>query len=297
MIPINIEKLTDGILLIGIGILFLLSNLGIIHWSIWGAIINLWPLILIIIGTNILLKNKPLVVAATWILFFAILVTYGFLFQEKHEERSIAANEVFSVIKTEETTHGKASLNIGGTNLNITSDGRHLIHASINPSLIKSDLQFRNNKQEAVLRFDTIKSSVSHIGSSSEHYTFKLNDTMIWQVDAKVGAVSGDLDFSSLLIEKLDLSVGAGNLHLIFGDLHEKSDIKISAGASNIDILLPEDAGVKLKLNGLVSKGNVESLGWQKIDDFYYSPAYHTAESKLHFDISMGVGRLNVDLK
>ena len=44
-----------GLILIIIGIVFLLQNLGYISGGAWGVI---WPAILIVMGVNILLKRK-----------------------------------------------------------------------------------------------------------------------------------------------------------------------------------------------------------------------------------------------
>lgn len=84
----NIEKLTNGIILIGIGILFLLINLGVIHfhWSIFHVLLQLWPLILIVVGINLILKNRYIVVIITWLLFFAAIITYGFVSQKNNVE-------------------------------------------------------------------------------------------------------------------------------------------------------------------------------------------------------------------
>ncbi|SNS04121.1 hypothetical protein SAMN05446037_100383 [Anaerovirgula multivorans] len=293
----NIEKLTNGIILIGIGILFLLSNLGMIHWSIFHVLLQLWPLILIVVGINLILKNRYIVVIITWLLFFAAIITYGFVFHEKFEAGITATNETFTIVRQEETTEAKLDLNIGAAKVSLDSKTGHLIYASINPQRIKSNVKYRNNQKEAVIQFDHIKLAEKNISSISDHYQFSLNDDVIWHIDADMGASSGDMDFSSIQVKKLDLDVGASNLNLKFGDTyHDVSEIDIDAGASNIDIILSKTSGVKLKLDGLVSKGNVEVLGWQKTGDYYYSPNYQEAASKLHFDVSMGVGKFGIGL-
>ncbi len=48
------------IILIGAGVIFLLANLGIIPSNPWPLIWNLWPVILIVIGLDILLGRRSL---------------------------------------------------------------------------------------------------------------------------------------------------------------------------------------------------------------------------------------------
>lgn len=298
MILINIKKLTNGMILIGIGLLFLLRNLGIIQWSPFSVLIELWPLIFIVLGINILFKNKMLIVIITWLLFFLAIIAYGFFFENKYPSKNSAINETFTVTKEEETTEAKMDLNLGAAKIRLDSKTNHLIYASINPKGIKSDITYKNNQKKAVILFDSIQTSGKIVNTSLEDCQFSLNNDVLWEIHSELGAVSGEMDFSSLKVKKLDLDIGAGDLKLLFGDAYDyESDIEISAGASNINLVLPKNAGVKLKLEGLVSKNPLTSLGWEKNGDTYYSPNYQDANSKLSIDIDMGVGRLDVNLQ
>ncbi len=73
-----------GILFILIGVLWILENLNILNFQ-WKFLIiglmDLWPLTLVVIGINILIKNKT-VEKGIWILFFIILLGYSFFLQE-----------------------------------------------------------------------------------------------------------------------------------------------------------------------------------------------------------------------
>ncbi len=46
--------LVGPVILIALGILFLLSNLGLLGWGVWEVIIRLWPILLIAVGLDIL---------------------------------------------------------------------------------------------------------------------------------------------------------------------------------------------------------------------------------------------------
>lgn len=52
------SKVLWGLLLIVIGALILLDNLGVIFFDVSDFIVTWWPLILIIIGVNIILNNR-----------------------------------------------------------------------------------------------------------------------------------------------------------------------------------------------------------------------------------------------
>lgn len=56
------------------GVLLLLENFGLIRHIFWSSIIRYWPVILIILGLEMLLERKFI-----WILFFLLLFLIGFI--------------------------------------------------------------------------------------------------------------------------------------------------------------------------------------------------------------------------
>src|SRR5919199_1404794 len=77
--------------LIGLGILFLLGNLGSLSWGAWEAIFRLWPILLVGGGLEILIGRRSpaaslavalvtvvLMVAGAWLLSTSTIGSYGF---------------------------------------------------------------------------------------------------------------------------------------------------------------------------------------------------------------------------
>lgn len=74
-------SLVGPIILIGLGIIFLLNNLGVMTGDIWDTILRLWPVLLIAIGLDGFLRRKGLV-ASTLIIAVGVvflLSNYGYL--------------------------------------------------------------------------------------------------------------------------------------------------------------------------------------------------------------------------
>ena len=63
------ERTIGGLILVFIGIFWLLTNFGIITWSLFGVMFRLWPLILIVIGINVIFRDRVWVSYITWGLF------------------------------------------------------------------------------------------------------------------------------------------------------------------------------------------------------------------------------------
>ena len=63
-----------GVVLVFIGTILLLETLGILPWNLWAAMWRLWPVLIVIIGLSILLRNgNPVVVG----LLVAIILGAG----------------------------------------------------------------------------------------------------------------------------------------------------------------------------------------------------------------------------
>ena len=56
--PARRGGLAGPILLIGFGLLLLLSNLGYISGSIWNILLRMWPVILIVAGIDLLIGRR-----------------------------------------------------------------------------------------------------------------------------------------------------------------------------------------------------------------------------------------------
>lgn len=72
-----------GIILILIGLVWLLNNLNIFSFAIFRvfflSLSKLWPLLLIGLGINILLRKKKALKILTWLVIIAVILIYGFL--------------------------------------------------------------------------------------------------------------------------------------------------------------------------------------------------------------------------
>ena len=68
-----------GMFVIGMGVLWLLRNLGIIGDSIIWAMIVLSPLILVVIGISIIFDNNIVLKILCWTVFFVAVCGYSYL--------------------------------------------------------------------------------------------------------------------------------------------------------------------------------------------------------------------------
>lgn len=74
----------SGLILIALGIIFLLTNFGLVSWSIFGFLWHFWPVLLILAGLKMMASGSQLgralveiitVFAVAYILLYALFIT------------------------------------------------------------------------------------------------------------------------------------------------------------------------------------------------------------------------------
>lgn len=287
-----------GVFLITIGIIWVLVTTGVISWSIFNALIVLWPLILVLIGVNIIFRSNEIIKAAAWILFLAVLVSYGYFYgggRIKHEGMTEAKN--VSIEKIADIQKGKLKIKLGGTSLTLDSDTSKLLEAEIrDPEVIYSE-----NTQNGISEI-TFSKKVYNITSfntevNSRINKFHLNNQITWDIDMDTGAVDGDFDLTGLVVDKIKLDTGAANMNIKLGGKSQHQDIEINAGASKIEFTVPSNAGIRVKMDGALNSTNLDGPDWEKKNGYNYSKGYDQAEVKIDMDVDMGVGRFTVNFK
>ncbi len=287
------NKIFFGLALVVLGVVLLLVNLGYFSPGIIFRLFHLWPLILVIIGINILFRKskfKTYITWISWIAFFSIVIVYS-LFGSNPEGSRIIDDRVV-IEKLEETEFGKFDLDIGASTLNINSTDTDLLVAEISGRELNYRKDFSNHNQLASIKFYSKEFNIIDIQNEPSRYDFYLNKDVVWDLDVDLGAMSGKMDLGDVPVRSLDLDSGAVDLALVLSDKHD-TKVSIDSGASNLSIEIPKSVGLKIKMDTALSSTNIDDLGLVKDGDYYTSTNYDTAKVRIDMDIDMGVGNID----
>jgi N-terminal domain of toast_rack, DUF2154/Cell wall-active antibiotics response 4TMS YvqF len=124
-------------------------------------------------------------------------------------------------------------------------------------------------------------------------WDLRLNDAMPTDLRVQMGGGVSDLDLDSLTLTGLNLDVGAGATTVdLTGDWERDLSAVVRGGAGELTVLLPSQAGVRVRAGTGLGRVNVDGL--RKQGEAYVNDAYGNSDVSLEVNVSGGVGQINL---
>ena len=241
------------ILLVGVGIIWLLSNLNIIQPVSVGSLIKFWPVILIVLGIDILFSRQyPWIGAVVGVLAVAGVI----VFLISAPKLGYTAG---SGVRTE--TFATAAEGVESVEYNLeTASYPVTIQALDNQSnlLVSADVTY-----QGTFRYDesgtTNKTiSMSQYNDSGNWFVFDFNPSnWIIELSPKVptdiningGSGSIDMDLRGIQLEELRGDFGSGSTQIVLPESDKKYAAEIQSGSGSVRIDLPSETTMVLTLD------------------------------------------------
>ncbi len=298
-----------GLLFLVFGLLVLINNFSTLDFG-WPTIWKFWPAVFIFWGISLMLKNelfKNLLAAfAAIVLAVTLFATFKSAFGAFDSFLRFEGNGIKITVDGESTTNffsesydtttSNAVLNFkaGAGNFKINGTTDNLFSAFTETHKDNNyELNRLTEDDKVILDFSMEKARFNIMnGKVKNKAEIKLNPAPVWNLKFDVGAASTLLDLRPFKVKNLDVNIGAASLKIYLGDLYNDSRVNISAGASSIDLEVPESVGCVIKIDAALSSKKFP--GFEKRDESYYSPNFDEAEKKIIIQIDSGVSSIKV---
>jgi hypothetical protein len=306
------NSVSRGLLFIILGVIFFLINFGILSWNFWVSVIDLWPLILILVGISLFFK-KRLPFSLILLVFLIALAGYSLIFGERyapwdslryklpHYSGSGITNSDNSMSTdaslTSDVTKAELKINLNGAIINIGSldplnSQSQLCQGSYTwKNMFGGQPEFGTQQEGDTMRINLSSNMRGGIKNSLE---LNLSSKVKYFLDINAGAVDGNLDFSQLEVEKFNLKTGASKYTLQFGDNGLTTEGKINSGVSDITLMIPENAGLHVHFDGVACETDFMGSGLLLDNKEWSSPGYDLAKTKINLDISCAAGSVHL---
>lgn len=285
-----------GILFIVIGILILLDNLGVLSIyleRIW----FLWPVAIIGIGISLLSVRSTLlrILSLIFVLAVCSVVAYILVSPQAVSIDSSGVPQKISVSSTsKDLRSAEVVVDAGAARINLSSDKNVLlVDASLESDWLS--LQHTSTRRDGVqlVNISTDTKRTFWIGSYRNDLDVTLGRTLPTSLTIKAGASQLKGDLSDVRISRLVLKMGASDINLRVGDRLARQDIEIDAGASNVVLYMPADAGVRVRSESGLTHVNLE--GVNKISDsIYESDDFANSSNQIIVEAKLGVSNFTI---
>jgi hypothetical protein len=290
-----------GVFLISVGILILLRNYLNFDFEL-GEIWKMWPLVFILIGVNLMIKNimvKSVVSAVTaFVLALALYASVAGLLGWIRDEAEFRFDEGEYELSEYMMPYREG---IKNASLNVEAGAGSFIIYDTTGMLFRANVEGRNNRYDLVsdttdLRADLFfKMKKTRVFNKSRNRVeINLNTEPAWDLSFKIGAAAVDFDLSQYKIGKFNIDMGAASLKLRLGSINNESRVNITAGASSIDIQVPENTGCEINTDVSLSSRNFR--GFTKIsENLYRTDNFKDSDEKIFLDIKSGMSSISVN--
>ncbi len=296
------RSLIGPLILIVVGALFLLSNLGFLPWGFWGTLWQFWPVILVLIGIELLFgRFHPWLGAIVAVVIVAVVIALSVAMAGGLVQPLVVQQgEVERVVEEMGTlTSGTVELEFGAGDISVAAlpvDSANLVEADITPGTTGSrlDRRFSQSNGEGNLRLRTEDGFRVPTGRIiGDSWDVKLNSRLPLDLRVKTGASQTLLNLTELNLSELRIDVGASSAEIKM-PAAGSTKAAIKAGAASVNVAIPQTMAAKIRAKGGLSSIDIDQSRFPKQGSYYISSNWDSSTDRVELEIDSGVASVSV---
>ena len=292
--------------MVAAGVVLLLQNLDLIGWGFWLEIWRFWPVLLVAVGVNIMLGRRlPWLATAIVVALVCGSAVWAALLAESGRDTVVA--RISKVLG--ETSRLDMAIDISFGRLTIDSlpsDSPNLVEWSLEAPCGGAATSFNRHGDAATL--DVTMDPGSFACQWGVDWRVSLSRVPDVYIDIDTGASSIELDLTDLRVPVLNVNAGAASVLIKMPADAGPAEAVISAGASSIDVRIPDGVPARIlndsalssldvssrfqSLRGAFSEG--QTVMRRDPDEIFQSPGYREAENRVSIELNVGVSSVSV---
>lgn len=279
------------------GVVALLVNTGAIPVDRLILLINLWPLILIVIGLEVIVRRTlhgaGAEVAAAAIVVLAIIGATAYVAVNPsplatHEEdvkASLGALKQASL----EVDAGSASITVSSSDL-----GADLYHAHISYPGPKPDVKLDTSTGE--LSISQRSNSPFGLEAGRFSLTIQLNSGIPWTISENTGSSHDTINVLQLKVSRIEIKTGASLEDLTLGPPAGIVPVEINGGALTVHVHRVSGTEASISVSGGAVSLNADGHSSHGIGDLHYESAgFSGASDGYKIEVNGGASTVTLD--
>ncbi|MEZ4729788.1 MAG: DUF5668 domain-containing protein [Caldilineaceae bacterium] len=291
-------SLFGPIILIGLGVLLLLSNLGVLNLNLWELVFRFWPLFLVAAGLDLLLGRRANSGALVALVLVVGLVIGG-IWLGYVQTNAFEGGQGQTVAQSlEGATHATVAIESSVSQMQIEAGatGERLVEGSIalhNNEELQTEFQQTEDTAYYTLRSDSRSFILPNFGRREDGlWNLHLNANVPTALAVSTGVGSATLDLELLELTDLEVSTGVGEVEITLPG-RGNFEATIEGGVGAIVVLVPDTLAAQIDANAGLGSVHVEGDYLQR-DGEYSSPDFNTADDRVTLTVDGGVGAITI---
>lgn len=248
--------------LIGVGVTALLVNTGVISWDSLARIAGLWPVLLIVIGAELIVSyTAPRPIALPVNISISTLATIGALvLMVSGASWPLGSWWPVASLQTitrsgplPQTSQAQLNVNYGAAQVTIHAD-------SIGTDMYRARLTYAGNPAPSV--WVDSASGTLHVDRGArgpfqvmpagghEQVDLVLSDRIPWSITLNAGASQQTLDLRGLTVSRMQINAGASSMEIDLPKPSGSIPVAINGGAMSVHMLAPSQSAVQVVADG-----------------------------------------------
>ena len=249
------------VILLGAGVIWLLSNMKMISTSNLWILFELWPVLIVMAGLDLLFARRLPLVGA----LFGLLIIAGVVYVLLNgsalglEERSEPRTERFTVDMGEAVSVDlDLNLSTQETVVNVLDDSTNLLEAEIGHvgeiELIVSGTEEKFIDLQQVGVESWFAWALPDEKGNQLTWEVYLSPDVPFDLDVDAGTGSSELDLSGVRLDQLRYDGGTGATTILLPASSEGYDTYIEGGTGSMEIVFPAESSLTVRLDAGTGK-------------------------------------------
>jgi hypothetical protein len=286
------------LVLIGLGALLLADNLGWLPAGLWPALAQLWPVLIILLGLDLLFGRRSAGRVS------AVLVVGGLL---------VAGALTWAAVRASQLPPGdtqplsQPALQAERLDVRLRFDAGELHVAALGAADLALEGAAHNGPGETVRQDYTVADAVGRLTlaqsthpliapflaarHASARWEVGLNADLPLTLDVRTGAATTTLDLSGLNLDALTLRAGVGQTDVTFPARAARA--AVTTGVGDTTLTLPAGMPARITVQSGLANVSVPAR-FSRADRVYTTPGFDPDGEFLELEVNAGLGRVTV---
>jgi hypothetical protein len=287
--------------LILVGVFALLINARVIPAERLDRLADLWPLILIVIGLEIVVRRALQGTAAELAAVLIVLLAIGgaAAYVALGPATMAGGQTLDAAGKVGSLDHAAVHIEVGAANTTVQGS------SDIGDDLFRAHFDYSGPKPEVRLDTSTGEVTISQANTSGFFFqsrrfvlNLQLNSTIPWKIAVDGGASTDTFNLSSVHLTSIDLNTGASREDITLGTPSGRVPITVNGGAVTVNVHRPPGVAFSATVSGGAANLTFDGRQSHAIGTLTAQTSdYDSVSDRYQMSVSGGASNVTVDAR